>query len=81
MKTLRLLRNIAVLFILVMAFLASRPGVGLLRAATTIKGCVGAFKSGFTCSVNTSTGVCTETKCADPKNCADNRCAKLGPGF
>lgn len=80
MNTLRLFRNLAVLFILVMAFLALRPGVGVLRAATTIKGCVGAFKSGFTCSFNTSTGVCTETRCPDPKNCADSRCAKFGPG-
>lgn len=46
MNTLRLFRNLAVLFILVMAFLALRPGVGVLRAATTIKGCVGAVKSG-----------------------------------
>jgi len=73
MKTLRLFRNIAVLFILLMALLASRPGVG---AAKQIEGCVGAFKSGFNCSIDFVTGKCTETKCASKASCADNRCAK-----
>lgn len=80
MKTLRLLRNMAVLFILLMACLASRPAVGFSQAKPT-KGCVGAFKSGFNCTVDYINGGCTETKCADPKNCADNRCARFGPGF
>lgn len=75
MKTLRLVRNIAVLFILVMGLLPARPA-----AANGGPGayCVGAFKSGISCSFDYSTNTCTETKCADPKNCADSRCAKLG---
>ena len=77
MKTLRLLRNIAVLFILLMALLASRPGVGVLHAAKPIEGCVGAFKSGFNCSIDYATGKCTETKCASKGSCADNRCANF----
>lgn len=74
MKTLRLVRNIAVLFLLVMALLASRPGVG---APKRTEACVGAFKSGFNCSVDFATGKCTETKCASKDTCQDNRCAKF----
>ncbi len=74
MKTLRLLRNIAVLFILLMAYLASRPTVGY-SGAKQGKFCVGAFKSGFNCSIDYATGKCTETKCTPKTSCADNRCA------
>ena len=76
MKTLRLLRNVAVLFILVMALLASRLVVGTPEPR---EACVGAFKSGFNCSLDYATGKCTETKRASREGCADNRCAKLSP--
>ncbi len=80
MKTLRLLRNVAVLFILLMAYLALRPAVGF-SGAKSVKGCVGAFKSGFNCTPDFINGGCTETKCASKSSCADNRCVKLGGGF
>lgn len=58
MKTLRLVRNIAALFLLVMALLASRPGPAV--AHTTGKSC--GFKRGFTCSIDAS-GNCQEERC------------------
>lgn len=59
MKTLRLVRNIAVLFILVNGLLASRPGPAV--ADTTGKSC--GFKLGFTCSIAAS-GNCQEERCS-----------------
>jgi hypothetical protein len=62
MKTLRLLRNIAVLFILVMALLASRPGLGVSSAhAGKSCGPVGS-KKGFICTIDAS-GNCVEFHC------------------
>lgn len=58
MKTLRLVRNIAVLFILVIGLLASRPVPAV--AHTTGKSC--GFKLGFTCSIDSS-GNCHEERC------------------
>ena len=66
MKTLRLLRNIAVLFMLVMALLASRPRV--LRAsnpnktAGSGKACGFANKPGHNCYIDAS-GNCKESPC------------------
>ena len=58
MRTLRLFRNIAVLFILVMGLLASRPGPAV--AHTNGKSC--GPKLGFTCSTDAS-GNCHEERC------------------
>ncbi len=77
MKTLRLLRNIAALFILVVVLFGPPPGVGA-RHATRAKACVGAFKSGFNCFEDPNGG-CTEVKCTSPTGCANNRCAKEKP--
>lgn len=76
MEILRLLRNIAVLFILLMALLASRSGVSTPKPA---EACVGAVKSGYSCSVVFLNGrwKCTEIKCPSTESCADNRCAKF----
>ena len=59
MKTLRLLRNIAVLFILVMGLLASRPGPAVAHAAG--KSC--GFKLGHGCRFDKS-GHCQNISCA-----------------
>lgn len=57
MKTLRVVRNIAALFILGMALLGSRPGVGVAHAAGG-KSC--GYKKGFSgCYIDTS-GNCQE---------------------
>jgi len=56
MKTLRLLRNIAVLFILVMALLASRAS----GAQKTAKSC--GYKPGFSC-ITYAGGNCQESQC------------------
>lgn len=59
MKTLRLVRNIAVLFILVMGLLASRPGPAV--AQTTGKSC--GFKPGHSCFIDAS-GNCQQKRCS-----------------
>ena len=60
MKTLRLVRNIALLFILVTALLASRPGVAVSHAAGG-KSC-GAYKPGRNCYIDAN-GNCQEHLC------------------
>ena len=59
MKTLRIALNIAVLFILVMGWVALRPSVSLSHAA---KGQVCGFKPGYTCTISHD-GNCHEQKC------------------
>ena len=74
MKTLRLLRNIAVLFILLMALLAWRPGSAVAHAA--VKACVWGAKRGFTCFVDAS-GNCHESQCDRAKGnpvCLNSGC-------
>ena len=66
MKTLRLLRNIAVLFLLVMGLLAVRPQLG--HAGN--KYCF--LKFGYNCSVD-SKGNCQESKCTGGY-CNDSGC-------
>jgi len=58
MKTLRLFRDIGVLFILLISLLASRPGVGVSHASR--KFCF--LKFGYNCSINKN-GNCAESKC------------------
>jgi hypothetical protein len=61
MKTLRSFRNTAALFILAMALLSSRSGVGVAHAANG-KSC--GYKHGFSfCSIDAS-GNCTDYRCA-----------------
>ena len=70
MKTLRLIRNIAVLFILVMGLLASRP-VAAHAGNKTI--CFYPGKTGFNCNFDSS-GNCFETKCVAGQPCSNGGC-------
>lgn len=66
MRTLHLLRNIAVLFILVMMLLASRPR----PAAAHANGIACGLKPGYTnCSVDLKSGKCTDLRCKGSKAC------------
>ena len=77
MKTLRLLRNIAALFILVAALLVYWPGVGSLQASNG-KSCLGT-KVGFNCGYD-SNGNCSETKCVPGQACANAGCVDFNCG-
>lgn len=70
MKTLRLLRNIAVLFIFVMALLAFRPSVSRADNKTV---CYYPGKTGFNCNFDSS-GNCFETKCVPGQPCSNGSC-------
>ncbi len=77
MKTLRLLRNIAALFILVAALLGSWPGVELLHAGNTQFACLNFNKPGKNCSINNTTGGCTESECVKGQPCENTGCVKF----
>jgi hypothetical protein len=62
MKTLRVVRNIAALFMLAMALLSLRPGVGVAHAGGG-KSC-GYKKGHASCSIDPS-GNCVETHCVN----------------
>lgn len=75
MKALRLLRNIAVLFILAMALLALRP---VVSHADSGKVCFP--KLGYNCTYTTNNGGnCQESPCQKGGNCADTGCVRLKP--
>lgn len=78
MKTLRLLRNIALLFILLMGLLAWKPGLGVSQAAGG-KGCF--FKPGYNCTFTTNNGGnCQDHPCQKGESCYDEGCVSLkGP--
>jgi hypothetical protein len=71
MKTLRWLRNIAALFILVMGLLALRPSVSRADNKTF---CVYPGKTGFNCNFDSS-GNCFETKCVAGQPCSNGGCS------
>ncbi len=75
MKALRLLRNIAALFIIAVALFGSQLGVGLARAASQKNVCYYPGKTGFNCNFDYSTGNCYETKCVAGQPCTDGSCA------
>lgn len=75
MKALRLLRNIAVLFILAMALLAFRPSVSRAGNKTV---CYYPGKTGFNCNFDSS-GNCFETKCVSGQLCSNGGCAAPPP--
>ncbi len=75
MKTLRLLRNIAALFILWAALLALRPSVA---AADNSKFCF--FKLGYNGCTFDKNGNCGDTKCEPGQSCADLGCVKCHRG-
>jgi len=71
MKTLRLARNIAALFILGVALLASQTGVGLSQAANG-KSC--GYKPGHSCYID-SNNQCRESGCGrSPFGCPNSGC-------
>jgi hypothetical protein len=74
MNTLRLLRNIAALFILVMGLLALRPGVGVSHAA--VVGYICQYKPGYNGCTFDANGHCSDTKCTGPY-CGDYGCVQL----
>ena len=65
MKTLRLLRNIAALFIFGAALLVPRPAVGL-------GGCLPS--TGFNCTKGGGPGGCTESPCTAGQPCNNQGC-------
>ncbi len=72
MKTLRLVRNIAVLFILAVSLLASRPSMGSTKDPKYI--CL--FDSstiGYNCTFN-SDGTCSSSKCKTGETCNNAKC-------
>jgi hypothetical protein len=71
MKTLRLVRDIAALFILVMSLVAFRPGVSRANNKTV---CFYPGKTGFNCNFDSS-GNCFETKCVAGQPCTDGSCS------
>ena len=73
MRTLRLLRNIAALFILVAALLVSQPGVGLSHADN--KACFN--KVGKNCSFDFTTGECKDSPCVKGQPCNNTGCVKF----
>ena len=75
MKTLRLLRNIAVLFMLVMALLAGRPGASRADNKTV---CYYPGKTGFNCNFDSS-GNCFETKCIAGQPSSNGGCGVVPP--
>jgi hypothetical protein len=69
MKTLRLLRNIAALFILVAALLLSRPGVEFAGTRSC------AFRLGFNGCIFSADGSCQDVgKCNPGQPCANFGC-------
>ncbi len=72
MKTLRIARNVAALFILLMGLLAAQPGVGRVQANS--RGC--GLKFGANGCFFTANGTCQETKCVKGGPCADWGCVQ-----
>ncbi len=75
MKKLRLLRNIAALFILLAALLVPRPGVGLSHADN--KACFNFNKVGKNCSMDFTTGECKESPCVKGQPCNNTGCVNF----
>jgi hypothetical protein len=71
MKTLRSFRNIAALFILAMALLSSRSGVGVAHAASG-KSC--GYKPGHSCFIAYPSGDCQEYRCGVKGFCFNSGC-------
>ena len=74
MKTLRIARNVAALFILAMAVLPARPAKG--SGKCVFWGCV--YVAGYQCESNFST--CSSHKCNDKNFCRNQTCSCLAYG-
>ena len=73
MKTLRLLRNLAVVFLLLMALLTSRPGSGR-TASTSGHGKACGIRPGYYgCSIGAN-GKCVDLPCKDGLFCFNYGC-------
>ncbi len=80
MKTLRVLRNVAALFILGMGLLASRSAAGLAPGATADrKFCF--IKLGRTNCTIAANGHCNDTECKPGQPCADVGCVDVDFDF
>ena len=75
MKTLRIARNIAALFIVLMGLLASQPGFGGVQPDRPR---VCGYKPGANGCFNNGPGPCQETKCVKGGPCADWGCVSGG---
>jgi hypothetical protein len=75
MKTLRVVRNVAALFIFAIALLSLRPGVGVAHAASG-KSC-GYRKGSYSCSIDAS-GHCTESLCHKGTKSGGDLCPNFG---
>ena len=76
MRTLRLLRNVSVLFILAMAVLAFRSGAETLRAQNTGYNCISdSNTNGYNCTFD-SNRMCSSSKCKAGDTCNNMICPK-----
>lgn len=74
MKTLCLLRNIAVLFILVAPLLVPRPAAGSATSCT--------YKPGYSGCFSDKNGNCTDERCTSGSYCVNWGCGTFRPkGF
>lgn len=71
MKTLRIARNAAALFILAIALLSAHPAAANRKCV--LWGCVSA--PGYRCQSDFNT--CSSTKCTDKKFCSNQACSCL----
>ena len=74
MKTLRIVRNIAVLFLLVVALLAARPGLGKAHPQY-----VCGYDVGRNCTFNFLSGDCSDSPCKKGQTCSDSGCVRFCP--
>jgi hypothetical protein len=76
MKTLRLFRNLAALFILGAAVLVTRPSVGSSKEPAGYWFCWsdGSTTNGYNCTFN-SDGTCSQTKCKSGQPCNNYKCS------
>jgi hypothetical protein len=81
MRTLRLLRNVSVLFILAMAVLAFRSGAETLPAHNPGSSCVSTSNTnGYNCTFD-SNGMCSSSKCKAGDTCNNMVCSSKSCGY
>lgn len=81
MKTLRVVRNIATLFILLVGLLTLWPGAGVLHARDHQGNCCIGSTSGPTNCVFNKQGRCVTVPCSDPLNCSYLQCVHYDGGL
>jgi hypothetical protein len=80
MKTLRVLRNVAALFIIAMALVASWPGAQLLRVHANGSCYFDSASVGYNCSLN-SDFTCSSSKCKAGYPCNNGVCVAKSCGY